>query len=180
LPSQSRVFLNFTTQKNGEKNEAISHGGTTDTLLSPIAAASRRVLYLRQNDAPPNTPLYTVYFPPEARHVTASQLTGALRASCTLIGPSLGIDRSEISARSLRAGGAMALVLAGVDLQLVQIMGRWKSDVMLRYLHRSALQTSTLAAKMLQHGEFIIPHHETLPVLPANIRLEDIHLMVAT
>ena len=69
----------------------------------------------------------------------------------------------------------MALVRARVDLSLFQLMGRWKSDVMPRYLHRSALQTVDLAALMLQHDEFIIPRHQTLPTLP-----EDQQLLVDT
>ena len=172
LPSQTRVYLNFTTQKNGEKDEAITHGTTNDHLLSPVAAVRRRVVHLRQHNAPPNTPLYTVFLPHgHTRPVLASQLTAQLRLSCDQIGPTLGIDRSEISARALRAGGAMALVRARVDLSLVRLMGRWKSDVMLRYIHRSALQTVDLAAQMLQHGEFIIPRHQTLPALPQDQQL---------
>ena len=168
LSTATRVYLNFTTQKNGEKNEAITHGDTADPFLSPVAAVRRRVLHLRSHNALPDTPLYTVILPTGTRPIFASQLTAALRASCAIIGPQLGITSDEISARALRAGGAMALVRARVDLSLVKLMGRWKSDVMLRYLHRSALQTADLAALMLQHGEFIIPRHQILPALPSD------------
>jgi len=57
----------------------------------------------------------------------------------------------------------MALIRARVDPDLVKLMGRWKSDVMLRYLHRAGLHTSDLAAKMFLHGSFIIPEHAHLP-----------------
>jgi hypothetical protein len=175
LPTQTRVYLNFTTQKNGEKYEAITHGESNDPFLSPVAAVRRRVLHLRHNKAPPNTPLYCFSPLGQTQPVLASQLSAELRRSCDHIGPTLGIDHSEISARVLRAGGAMALDRAQVDLRLVRRMRRWKSEVMLRYLHRSALQTVDLAALMLQHDEFIIPRHQTLPTLP-----EDQQLLVDT
>jgi hypothetical protein len=49
-----------------------------------------------------------------------------------------GIEPLEISARTLRAGGAMALLHGEVDLNNIQIMGRWHSDAMMRYLHVQA------------------------------------------
>lgn len=164
LQAATRVFLNFSTQKNGERDEAITHGDTTDPILSPVAAIRRRVQHLRCHQAPPATPLYTVFLPHgKHRHVLSSQLTKELRNSCAAIGPSLGIKPQEISARALRAGGAMALIRARVDPSLVKLMGRWKSDIMLRYLHRSALHTADFAAAMLQFGEFVIPQHAHLP-----------------
>ena len=176
LAASNRVFSNFTTQKNGEKDEAITHGDTLDPILLPVGAVRRRVMHLRAHNAPPDTPLYQVFLPTgPAPTILSSQLTAALRRSCDIIGPSIGIDRSEISARALRAGGAMALVRARVDLNLVMLMGRWKSDVMLRYLHRSVLHTADLATRMLQHGEYIIPRHKTLPQLP-----EDTQALVDT
>jgi len=164
LAAATRVFLNFTTQKNGEKDEAITHGDTSDPLLSPVAAVRRRVQHLRSHNAPPDTPLYTVFLGGgTSRNVLSSQLTSALRRSCGIIGHTLGFSPREISARALRAGGAMALIRAKVDPSLVKLMGRWKSDIMLRYLHRSALHTADFAAAMLQFGEFVIPRHAKLP-----------------
>lgn len=163
LEAANRVFLNFSTQKNGERNEAITHGDTFDALLSPVAAVRRRIRHLRHWQAPPDTPLYTVFSAHGSQHVLASHLTQELRYSCTKIGHTLGISWREISVRALRAGGAMALIRAGIDSDLVKLMGRWKSDVMLRYLHRSALHTADFAAAMLQHGSFVIPRHATLP-----------------
>jgi hypothetical protein len=159
-----RVNLNFTTQKNGEQNESITHGDTGDPLLSPVQAVRRRVQHLRRHHASPLTPLYTVFLPAGRRtKVTCNHLTLALRSSCRLIGASLGITPSDISARALRAGGAMALLRADVDPMVVQLMGRWKSDVMIQYLHRSALDTSDLSSRMLTGGNFVIPQHQQLP-----------------
>jgi len=51
------------------------------------------------------------------------------------MGPSYGITPHEISVRSLRASGAMSLLCAKVDTDMIRLMGRWRSDEMLRYLH---------------------------------------------
>jgi hypothetical protein len=61
----------------------------------------------------------------------------------------------------------MALLRADVDPMVIQLMGRWKSDTMIRYLHRSTLDTSDLSARMLLGGTFVIPQHQHLPLLDA-------------
>ena len=165
LASANRVHLNFTNQKNGEKDEVISHGDTTETLLSPLKALRRRINHLRHWQAASDTPLHTVFLPNGRRHrVTAADINGALKKSCTAIGASLGLSPSDISARALRAGGAMALLRAKVDSDEIKIMGRWKSDAMLVYLHRSALDTIDFASRMLQGGRYIISRHAELPL----------------
>ena len=162
--------MNLTTQKNGDRNESITHGETGDPLLSPVQAVRRRVQHLCHHHAPPTTPLFTVFLPTGRRsRVTCDHLTRALRASCRLIGASLGLTPADISARALRAGGAMALLRANVDPLVVRLLGRWKSDAMHQYLHRSSLDTSDLSARMLTGGEFVIPQHQHLPADVAHL-----------
>ena len=66
-----------------------------------------------------------------------------------------GIDPMKIQAYSLHSGGATALLCAGTDPLYIQLIGRWNSQAMLRYLRSQAgpvmLQQS---AKMLQHGSY--------------------------
>jgi hypothetical protein len=57
----TKVHLQFTNQKNGIKGEHITHGDNTEELLSPLKAIHRRVQHLRTNNAPPETPLHTVF-----------------------------------------------------------------------------------------------------------------------
>ena len=52
--------------------------------------------------------------------------------------PSRGIPAASISCRSLRPGGATALLCAGVDDETIKLIGRWQSDAMLRYLRVDA------------------------------------------
>ena len=56
-----------------------------------------------------------------------------LRAATTLMGPKVGFMPEDVSTQSLRAGGAMALLMARVDTDTIRLVGRWRSDVMLRY-----------------------------------------------
>jgi len=57
----------------------------------------------------------------------------------------------------------MALVRACIPATDARLMGRWKSWTMLQYLHKSALDTSTYASRMLTGGNFVIPKHQFLP-----------------
>jgi len=164
LAQCTRVHLEFTTQKNQEKGEAITHGDTDDAIVSPFKAVARRVQHLRAHNAPGQTPLHTVFLPGgQTKCIRSTDLTTMLRSSCKTIGAALGITCKEISARALRAGGAMALLRAKVDDSTIRMMGRWKSWAMLRYLHRSATDTTTFARRMIPGGTFTIARHATLP-----------------
>jgi hypothetical protein len=66
-----------------------------------------------------------------------------------------GIDPFLLSARSLRPGGATALLCAGIDSAIIKLLGRWKSDAMFRYLRIQAhVHQTNIAQKMLDHGSY--------------------------
>jgi hypothetical protein len=132
------VALYFTTQKNGVRGEAIGHGASGHAIACPIRVIRRRVLYLRSLGAPADTPLCSILECHRWCLVPSNAVTAALRASTTVIGASLGLQPGDISARALRAGGAMALLLGKVDYTTIQLIGRWRSAEILRYLHVSA------------------------------------------
>jgi hypothetical protein len=77
---------------------------------------------------PPDTPLCALMERHRWRLVPSTAITAALRACATDIGHTLGLQFSNISARALRAGGAMALLLGKVDYATIQLIGRWRSD----------------------------------------------------
>jgi hypothetical protein len=87
-------------------------------------------------------------------------LTAALRTTVYATGANWGLQPPDISIRSLRSSGAMALLCAKVDTDLIRLLGRWRSDEMLRYLHVQSFPiVAPLAAQMLQHGTFtLIPN----------------------
>ncbi len=77
------------------------------------------------------------------------------------MGHDYGIQSHQVSIRSLRSSGAMSLLCAKVDTDMIRLLGRWRSDEMMRYLHVQTFPlVAPLAAQMLQHGNFtLIPNH---------------------
>ena len=154
LAAATNMQLVFTTQKNGVRGEIIAHGRSGAPLVCPVAAVARRICYLRGVGLPPTSPLCLFLDSDNrTRHVTSRMITEALRAGVTLLGPdSVDLHPHEIEARSLRAGGATALLCAGIDSNTIQLIGRWKSDAMLRYLHVSALPVMNRYASHMYSG----------------------------
>ena len=88
-----------------------------------------------------------------------------LKHSATVNYHITGIPASEISARSLRAGGAMALLCGKVDYDLIRLLGRWHSDAMIRYLHLQAQPVMRQFAKaMYNHGRYTFLPSDTVPI----------------
>jgi hypothetical protein len=98
--------------------------------------------------------------------VTAADITGTLRLACATVGPTLGLLPSDISARSLRAGGAMALLCAKVDMDIIRLLGRWQSDAMMRYLHLQAQPVMQgFAQRMVAAADYTIIPGPSVPIL---------------
>ena len=168
LLSATFVTLEFTTQKNSVRGEVIGLGRSGDPHFCPVTAAARRVLHLRHAAAPPTQPLASYLHPVSQRlcRITPADLTHLLRLAAQILGPSYGVLPKDISARSLRAAGAMALLCANVDTDRIRLLGRWRSDEMLRYLHVQAEPIMRhFSSQMLSGGNFtLLPNHE-VPLL---------------
>jgi hypothetical protein len=102
--------LTFTDQKNGVRGKVIGQASTGDSFVCLVKALVQCILYLRSQNAPPTTPLSRVFNTPA--QVTPSVLTATLRDCVQYLGPNLGFLPSEVSARSLWAARATALLLA--------------------------------------------------------------------
>ena len=124
LQSATAANLLFATQKNGERGKTVTQGDAFSVLLSPVRALIRRIRHLRSVCAPADTPICTAFVDGIPTHVTSSLLTAALCTSCSAIGNSLGLRPHDISARALRAGGAMASLRAGVNPLVIRMVGR--------------------------------------------------------
>ena len=149
------VTLTYTDQKNATRGEAISLRRSGDPIFCPVRAAQRLVLHLRTHHAPAQTELFT-YYTAQGRNVVATQtITDALRAAAQRVASTTNIPAARIEARSLRSGGATALVCAKIDTVLIRLIGRWKSDAMLVYLRAQAeATTADIAARMLVAGAY--------------------------
>ena len=86
-----------------------------------------------------------------------------LKATVKLLaGTNLGFTYKYISARFLRTAGAMALLCSGVDTDIISLVGRWRSDKVLRYLHVQAEPIMRNCSKlMISHGNYnLLLHNE--------------------
>jgi hypothetical protein len=159
--------LTFTNQKNAVRGEVIGLGRSGEPFFCPVLALRRRVTYLRQHNLPSDTPLATYLHRGRPTFIAPADITTLLRASAALLGPNLGFLPTDINVRSLRAAGAMALLCAHVDDNIIRLIGRWKSDQMLRYLHLQAEPIMrNFARRMLQDGDFSLLPNARVPVLP--------------
>jgi hypothetical protein len=164
LAAATHVSYTFTKQKNGVPGEVIHHGRSGATWACPVQATIRRVIHLREHNAPLATPIASFFQTNRFYPVRSSAVTGALRTACLVLGSSLGILPSDISARSLRAGGAMALFCAKIDTDTIRLLGRWRSDEMMRYLHLQAQPIMRdFARLMLAGGSYSFIPGQTTP-----------------
>ena len=160
------VALTFSTQKNGTRGEAIGHGRSGDAFACPVLAVARRLRYLRSLNAPPST--YICAVGPQFIPLIPAVITSLLRQAVSNSNIPTGIVPTDITAKSLRATGAMSLINQGIDASEIHLIGRWKSDAMLRYLHVQAHNIMQgYSARMLQGGQFnLIPTSQN-SILPS-------------
>jgi hypothetical protein len=127
---------------------------------------ARRIAHLRTHHAPSTQPLASYYENSPTIHIIKpSDITATLRVSTAVIGPTVGFLPGDISARSLRAAGAMALLCAQVDTDVIRLLGRWRSDEMLRYLHVQAEPIMRdFSRRMLVGGSFTLLPNQTVPL----------------
>ena len=157
--------LTFTTQKNGVRGEVIGLARSGNPDLCPVLTLARRIIHLRRYGALPQTPLSAYFNGTSWSRVTPQDITDALRMAVIALGPStLGFLPSDISARCLRASGAMALFCAGVDSDHLRLLGRWRSDEMFRYLTLQAEPVMrNYSSLMLQGGAFRLNPNNLVP-----------------
>ena len=76
--------------------------------------------------------------------------------------PGLGFSETDGSVRSLCTDGEMTLLLARVETDTIRLVGRRRSDTMIRHLHTTVKSfIELLAACMVQLGTYtlITPAH---------------------
>ena len=131
----------------------------TKTLSSaPAAKALARIARrLKHDNAQPTTPIHTI----QNRHPSVNKptpakstcVTNAIQHAAKVHKPHTGILANEVTARSLRPGGAAALLCANVGTEAIVLLGRWKSDAMFRCLRVQAT-TSAHSQLMLDARNF--------------------------
>ena len=156
--------ITFDDQKNRERGEVIGHGRSGHSVACPTLALARHIAYIRGYSKPASTPLCMAKGTGTRWvHVTSTMITTMLRCSAAAL-PDLGFSPNDVNARSLRAGGAMALLCGKVDMDIICLVGRWKSKAMFRYLHAQALPLmANLASTILNYGTFTLLPSADMP-----------------
>ena len=159
------VSLSLTTQKNRGKGESIGNCCTVQPLACPVADLHHQLTHLRQHNTPDNTPFATVYLQGRNQIILSEKITTAICDIIRSTGPKYDFTETDVSAWSLRAGRAMAPLLAQVDTDTMCLVRRWRSKTMLLYLHNTPKYfTQGLATHMVQYGMYLIitPAHADL------------------
>jgi len=157
LQTATAVALEFTNQKNGVRGELVGLRRSGHPTLCPVVAIVNRLLHFRLHRALPTAHLYQYFDGVRWSAIDAPTLTNTLRGAAQALGDTFGIAPEDISARSLRSSGAMSLLCAAVDTDVIRLLGRWRSDEMMRYLHVQALPIlAPLATQMVTHGAFTL------------------------
>jgi hypothetical protein len=163
LDAATSVSYKFTTQNNGTQDEKLVQGLSGDGKCCPVKATARRIKYHRAKNSKQTVPIASYY---RAHRRTAIKVKDTLRHAMTMNYHRTGIHASEISARSLRAGGAMAMMYSKIDMNNIRMMGRCHSDAMMRYLHLQAQPIiERYAAKMFNNGTYTFQPNETVPII---------------
>jgi hypothetical protein len=166
LDTATFICLEFTNQKNGVRGELIGLGRSGNPAFFQVQACANRVCHLRTFNASPTLPLFA-FFANAWQSISSSHLTAELKNAITVLGHTVGLTPSHVSVRSLHSSGAMALLCANIDTYRIRLLGRWRSDEMLRYLHVQAYPViAHLAPAMLQHGHFTIIPNDIYPQHP--------------
>ena len=162
LRRATHVSHTFDDQKNRERGEIIAHGRSGHTLACAVLTIIRRILCLRAQHLPVTSPLCT-YVDSRPTPLTTNYITTLLHAAARSL-LTLGFAPNDVNARSLRAGGAMALLCGRVDADTIRLVGRWRSDAMFCYLHAQALPLiRDLSRIMLTHGAYTLLPGTDLP-----------------
>ena len=159
MKAATLAVYTFTDQKNAIKGDIVNMSRSTHPIICPVLATTRRILHLRQHNASPGTPIYTYYDNygrPKA--ITTNGVTLVLRHIARSIQHTTGVPPDKISARSLRPGGATALLQCHAGERVIRLLGRWRSGAMFAYLRTQAEATTRgFAAAMLSEGKFRLP-----------------------
>ena len=172
LTTATSVRLHFDTQKNQRRGDVLAHARSNHRLCCPVLALTRllwshRCWFSRTATPFDGTVRLASYYHNDTRvHINASDLTGQIRFAARNLYPTTGIDPAALTARSCRAGGAMALLMSRCDKNQMQLLGRWHSDCMFQYLHQEAEPVlQRLSQRMFNDGTYSFLPTAMVPLL---------------
>ena len=145
------VTITFHFQKNGERGYTITQHKSGSTLCPVRAWGLLKTRILSYKGTSESTKVNVVRQKGRLLEITSKQVKAHLVLFSKIMGASqLGIDTSRIGTHSIRTSCAMLLHLAGVQVYIIMMIGRWKSDAFLVYLRTQVEEfTSGIAKSMV-------------------------------
>ena len=171
LDNATLISITFEDQKNREKNQTINLHKSKDNLLCPVRAWAKVVRRIRSyKGSSRDSPVNSFQLNDKPVRITNANITQALRSTVDIMKDNynLGFSSAEVGTHSIRLGGAMAMCLAKLDVYMVKIIGRWKSDAFMKYIRKQIQQfTSGISDKMVSMEHFThVPNDESLQSEP--------------
>jgi hypothetical protein len=146
LLSATFVILIFVDQKNAVRGKTVGHGHSGDPQACPVLAIVCRILHLHSFNAPPHMPLCALNA--TGSSISARSITALLHQGGLAFSICNNITLPILHQKGQRATGASALLAQGANFKTIKLLGRWKSDAAMQYLHLQsrmfALALSTL------------------------------------
>ena len=96
------------------------------------------------------------------KYVSSKTILGQLRTATKSTGEErLGLQANRIGTHSIRSDAAMAMHLAGVSGETIQMVGRWRSRTFMRYLCTQVPDTTLgVATRMTNRQTFFTVAHD--------------------
>ena len=158
LITADAATLRITNQKNGKKGQQIHREALkTQNITCPVVALAQRVHHILNNGGNESSLLCDFFVNGKQHHVTSYIMRKTIKATVTALNlKEQGITANDVGTHSFRAGGAMALKLAGCDDTTIMTMGRWSGMTFLEYIHTQIGHLSAgITDKMSQHVPFL-------------------------
>jgi hypothetical protein len=131
-----------------------------------MQASARQINYHCAKNSKQFFPIVSYYRAHIQTEINGKDITDTLMNAATMSYHLTSIDAFGIIARSLQSRGAFAMMCSKIDMNNVQMMGRWHNGAMMRYSHVQAHPTiERYAATMFKNCTYTFQHRETVPII---------------
>jgi hypothetical protein len=137
------VSITFEFQKKDVWNDMISHQRSGDKLeggeMCPVRAAAEIIKQIYRYNLPEDkvmeTPINYVEIAGKGFTISSSLILARIRLAVSNLGSvTLGFLANEVGTYSNHSEGVMGMFLAGTPVYTILLMGRWSSDLFMRYI----------------------------------------------
>jgi hypothetical protein len=174
LGDADTVTITFRRQKNGDRGTTVTqhrNKNPDQADICPVRTLADLTTRIRRYEraAPPTVTInaFATTNADKPRNISSKMILGHLRTATKLAGEErLGLRADRVGTHSIRSGAAMAMHLAGIPSETIQMIGRWRSRTFMRYLRIQVPDTTCgLATRMTNRQTFY-----TVAVEPADER----------